>query len=149
MPWIKLWLPLINSACAHNALRYMNSNAQVKLLGLIQTLPVPSLYACNSCQKLSNGTLFHQLSTSNMPPLRPKLPSGNQLSHKIITIGDSPVTKTPPPLLPTLSTGLTGLQSQVRIPMANTTGSIQAPAISSTSRAVSLTSENNIMIATE
>ena len=101
----------------------MNSNAQVKLLGSIQTPPVSSLITTsNASQKLSNGTPFHQISTSNMPPLHPKLPSGNRSSHEIITIGDSPVTKNPPPLLPTPSTGLTGLQSQVCIPMATATG---------------------------
>ena len=78
----------------------------------MQTPPVTSLITTsNSSQKLSNGTPFHQLSSSNMPPLRPKLPSGSRLSHEIITIGDSPVTKNPPPLLPTPSTGLTGVQS--------------------------------------
>ena len=128
----------ISSASAHNALRSMNSNAQVKLLGSMQTPPVPSLITTsNSSQKLINGTPFHQFSTSNMPPLRPKLPSGNRSSHEIITIGDSPVTKNPPPLLPTPSTGLTGLQSHIRIPTATATGSIQVPAISSTSRALS------------
>ena len=128
----------ISSASAHNALRSMNSNAQVKLLGSMQTPPVPSLITTsNSSQRLSNGTPFHQLSTSNMPPLRPKLPSGSRSSHEIITIGDSPVTKNPPPLLPTPSTGLTGLQSHVRIATATATGSIQVPAISSTSRALS------------
>ena len=124
----------ISSASAHNALRSMNSSAQIKLLSSMQTPPVPSLItASNSSQKLSNGTPIHQLSTSNMPPLRPKLPSSNRSSHEIITIGDSPVTKNPPPLLPTPSTGLTGL----RIPTATATGSIQVPAISSTSRALS------------
>lgn len=128
----------IASASAHNALRSMNSNAQVKLLGSMQTPPVPSLITTStSTQKLSNGALLQQLSTSNMPPLRPKLPSGIRPSHEIITIGDSPVTKNPPPLLPTPSTGLTGLQSHVRIPTATITGSIQVPAISSTSRALS------------
>ena len=78
----------------------------------MQTPPAPSLITnSNSSQKLSNGTPFHRLSSSNMPPLRPKLPSGSQSSHKIITIGDSPITKNPPPLLPTPSTGLTGVQS--------------------------------------
>ena len=102
----------MNSASAHNALRSLNSSAQVKLLGSMQTPPVPSLITTsNSSQKLSNGTPFHQLSSSNMPPLRPKLPSGSRLSHEIITIGDSPVTKNPPPLLPTPSTGLTGLHA--------------------------------------
>ena len=102
----------MNSASAHNALRSLNSSAQVKLLGSMQTPPVPSLITTsNSSQKLSNGTPFHQLSSSNMPPLRPKLPSGSRSSHEIITIGDSPVTKNPPPLLPTPSTGLTGVQS--------------------------------------
>ena len=125
----------ISSASAHNALRSMNSTAQVKLLGSMQTPPVPSLITTsNSSQKLSNGTPFHP---SNMPPLRPKLPSGSRPSHEIITIGDSPVTKNPPPLLPTPSTGLTGLQSHVRVPTATVTGSIQVPAISSTSRALS------------
>ena len=100
----------MNSASAHNALRSLNSSAQVKLLGSMQTPPVPSLITTsNSSQKLSNGTPFHQLSSSNMPPLRPKLPSGSRSSQEIITIGDSPVTKNPPPLLPTPSTGLTGL----------------------------------------
>ena len=128
----------ISSASAHNALRSLNSSAQVKLLGSMQTPPVPSLITTsNSSQKLSNGTPFHQLSSSNMPPLRPKLPSGSRSSHEIITIGDSPVTKNPPPLLPTPSTGLTGLPSHVRIPTATATGSIQVPAISSTSRALS------------
>ena len=70
----------------------------------MQTPPVPSLITTsNSSQKLSNGTPFHQLSSSNMPPLRPKLPSGSRSSHEIITIGDSPVTRNPPPLLPTPS----------------------------------------------
>ena len=102
----------MNSASAHNALRSLNSSAQVKLLGSMQTPPVPSLITTsNSSQKLSNGTPFHQLSSSNMPPLRPKLPSGSRSSHEIITIGDSPVTNNPPPLLPTPSTGLTGLPS--------------------------------------
>ena len=102
----------ISSASAHNALRSMISNAQVKLLGLMQTSPVPSLITTsNSSQKLSNGALLHQLSTSNMPPLRPKLLSCNRSSHEIITIGDSSITKNPPPLLSTPSTGLTGLQS--------------------------------------
>ena len=102
----------MSSASAHNALRSLNSSAQVKLLGSMQTPPVPSLITTsNSSQKLSNGTPFHQLSSSNMPPLRPKLPSGSLSSHEIITIGDSPVTKNPPPLLPTPSTGLTGLPS--------------------------------------
>ena len=98
---------LINSASAHNALRSMNSNAQVKLLGSMQTPSVPSLITtCKSSQKLSNGTPFHQLSTSNMPPLCPKLPSaGNRSSHEIITTGDSSITKNPPPLLPTPSIG--------------------------------------------
>ena len=128
----------ISSASAHNALRSLNSSAQVKLLGSMQTPPVPSLITTsNSSQKLSNGTPFHQFSSSNMPPLRPKLPSGSRSSHEIITIGDSPVTKNPPPLLPTPSTGLTGLPSHVRIPTATATGSIQVPAISSTSRALS------------
>ena len=128
----------INSASAHNALRSMTSTAQVKLLSSMQTPPVPSLITTsNSSQKLSNGGLVHQLSTSNMPPLRPKLPSGARPSHEIITIGDSPITKNPPPLLPTPSTTLSGLNSHVRIPTATATGSIQVPAISSTSRALS------------
>ena len=127
----------INSASAHNALRSMNSNAQVKLLGSMHTPPVPSLITTsNSSQKLCNGALLHQLSTSNMPPLRPKLPSCNRSSHEISIIGDSPITKNPPPLLSTSSTGLTGLQSHVRIPMATATGSIQVPAISTTSRSL-------------
>ena len=68
----------ISSASAHNALRSMNSNAQDKPLGSMHTPPVPSLITTsNSSQKLSNGALLHQLSTLNMPPLRPKLPSGN------------------------------------------------------------------------
>ena len=68
----------ISSASAHNALRSLNSSAQVKLLGSMQTPPVPSLITTsNSSQKLSNGTPFHQLSSSNMPPLRPRLPSGS------------------------------------------------------------------------
>ena len=125
----------ISSASAHNTLRSMNSNAQDKLLGSMQTPPVPSLITTsNSSQKLSNGALLHQLSTSNMPPLRPKLPSGNRSSHKIVTIGDSPITKNPPPLLSTPSTGLTGFQSHVRIPTATATDSIQVPAISTTNR---------------
>lgn len=127
----------INSASAHNALRSMNSGAQAKLLGSLQTPPIPSLITTsNSGQKLSNGSLL-QLSTASMPPLRPKLPSGNRPSHEIITIGDSPVTKNPPPLLPTPTTSLTGLNSRVRIPTATITGSIQVPAISSTSKALS------------
>ena len=127
----------ISSVSAHNALRSMNSNARVKLLGSMQTPPVPSLITTsNSSQKLSNGALLHLLSTSNMPPLRPKLPSCNRSSHEIITIGDSPmtITKNPPPLLSTPSTGLTGFQSHVRVPTATATGSIQVPAISPTSR---------------
>ena len=107
----------------------MNSNAQVKLLGSMHTPPVPSLITTSNCsQKLSNWALLHQLSTSNMPPLRPKLPSGNRSSHEIITIGDSPITKNPPPLLSTPSTGLTGFQSHIRIPTATAMGSIQVPA---------------------
>lgn len=126
----------INSASAHNALRSMNSTAQVKLLGSLQTPPIPSLITTsNSGQKLSNGSL--QLSSTNMPLLRPKLPSGNRPSHEIITISDSPVTKNPPPLLPTPTTSITGSNSRVRIPTATITGSIQVPAISSTSKALS------------
>ena len=128
----------ISSASAHSALRSMNSSAQVKLLSSMQTPPVPSLITTsNSGQKLSNGAILQQLSTSNMPPLRPKLPSGIRPSHEIITIGDSPVTKNPPPLLPTPSASLTGSNSHVRIPTATATGSIQVPAISSTSRTLS------------
>ena len=97
----------LSSASAHNALRSMNSSAQAKLLGLMQTPPVPSLTTTSkSSQKLSYGTPLHHISTSNMSPLHPKLPSGSQSTHEIITIGDSPVTKNPPPLLPTPSTSL-------------------------------------------
>ena len=125
----------IHSTSAHNALRSMTSSAQVKLLSSMQTPPVPSLITTsNSTHKLSNGALLHQLSSS-MPPLRPKLASGGRPSHEIITIGDSPVAKNPPPLLPALTTSLTG--SHVRIPTATATGSIQIPAISSTSRTLS------------
>ena len=68
------------------------------------------------------GLLFHQLSTSNMPPpLFPKLLSGSQSSLEIITIGDSPITKNHPPLLPTPSTGL---QAHVHTLMATATGSL-------------------------
>ena len=113
----------ISSASAHNALRSMSSNAQDKPLGSMQTPPVPSLInTSNSSQKLSNGALLHQLSTSNMPPLRPKLPPGNRSSHEIITIGDSPITKNSPPLLPTPSTGLTDLQSHVSHPHSHCHG---------------------------
>ena len=46
VPWIKLWIPLINSASAHNARWSLNSSAQVKLPGprckLLQ-YPVSSL----------------------------------------------------------------------------------------------------------
>ena len=112
--WIKLSIGSISSASTHNALRSMNSSAQVKLLGSMQTPPVPNLITTsNSSQKLSNGALLHQLSTSNIPPLRPKLPLGNRSSHEIITIGDSPITKNPSPLLSTPSTGLTGLCSVI------------------------------------
>ena len=130
---------------AQNALRSMNSGAQAKLLSSMHTPPVPSLITTSSTSlKLSNGTPFHQLSTSNMPPLRPKLPSGIRPSHEIITIGDSPIAKNPPPpLLPTPSTGLTGLQPHVRIPTATASGSIQVPAISSTSRALSAIASAN------
>ena len=89
-----------------SALQSMNYSAQVKLLGLKQTPPVPNFITTNnSSQKLSNGTPFHQLSSSNMPPLRSKLPSGSRSAHEIIKIiiGDSPVTENPPPLLPTPS----------------------------------------------
>ena len=96
------------------AFRFLNSSAQIKLLDSMQTPPVPSLITTSNSllsQKLSNGTPFHQLSSSNMPPLCPKLPSGSRSSHEIVTIADSPVTKNPPPLLPALSIGLTGVQS--------------------------------------
>ena len=91
-----------------SALRSLNSSAQVKLLGSMTPSVTSLITTSNSSQKLSNGTHFHQLSSSNMPPLLPKHPSGSRLSHEIITIGDSPVTKNPPP---TPSTGLTGVQS--------------------------------------
>ena len=125
----------ISSSSAHNALHSLNSSAQVRLLSSMATPPVPSLITTSSStQKLSNGS-YHQLSTSNMPPLRPKLPSGARPSHEIITIGDSSVTKNPPPpLLPTPSSGLTGSSSSVRVPTATASGSIQVPAISSISR---------------
>ena len=96
----------MNSASAHNSLRSLNSSAQVKLLDSMQTPPIPSLTSNSSQKLMSNGTPFHQLSSSNMHPLCPKLPSGSRSSHEIITIGDSPVTKNPPPLLPTPSTGV-------------------------------------------
>ena len=102
----------MNSVSAHNTLRSLNSSAQVKLLGSIQTPSVPSLITTSNSQKLRNGTPFHQLPLQiYMPPLCPKFPSGCRLSHEIITVGDSPVTKNPPPLLPTPSTDLTGVQS--------------------------------------
>ena len=57
------------------------------------SLSTQSDHLSTSIQKLSNGAILHQLSTSNMPPLCPILQSGIRLSHEIITIGDSPTTK--------------------------------------------------------
>ena len=48
--------------------------------------------------------MSHSFAVCKGTPFHPKLPSGSQSSHKIITIGDSPVTKNPSPLLPTPST---------------------------------------------
>ena len=54
-----------------STLSSLNSSAQVKLLGLMQTPPVPNLITTSNSQKLSNGTPFHELfsSNNNMPPL--------------------------------------------------------------------------------
>ena len=55
VPWIKLWTPLINSASAHNALRSLNSSAQV---GSMQTPPVPSLITSSNFRNLAMGLIF-------------------------------------------------------------------------------------------
>jgi hypothetical protein len=83
-PWIKFWIPLMNSASAHNALRSMNSSAQVKLLGSMQTPPVPSLItSSNSSQKLSHGPsflsafLFKYAPSSSQTPFKQSIVSQN------------------------------------------------------------------------
>ena len=55
---------------------------------------------------------FKHASPSSQTPIRQSIVSWNH--HHI---GDSPITKNPPPLLPTPSTHLTGLPSHVYIPM--------------------------------
>ena len=93
--------------------------------------------------ELSNGTPFISFPLQTCLLFNcPKLPSGSRSSHEIITIGDSPIAKNPPPHSLYWFNRFTVICSHPQ-PKATSTGSIHVPAISSTSRALSLMSEND------
>ena len=98
------------------------------------TPPVPGLTSISPSPvikppsiSLINDTIL-SLTSSSIPPLRPKLSSSvhvHRPAHEIITISDSPGSKNPPPLL---STNV----GPITVPTATIRGSIQIPTISST-----------------